>query len=303
MLPVIIDRALARRLAVHEAAVHARGGRELRDIGDAFLLHDPGDPEPFWNRLVAPAWPNDARAFDRRLDEVTTLFATLGRLPHIRTLPLGGSPADLEIRLMEAGFRPVSRERAMVLIDTGPICALARTLGSHPELRVEAIGSGAATRAMDAARVLVEAFSVESDRIPALAAESLAAARRPGGASLLLFHRDQPVAAARRVSLDGLTYLSSIGTIPSVRGRGYASLLTAEAVRQAIAEGTTLVHLLADAEVDHAARLYARLGFEAIGAPIADLMARRRDSARCRDSPQEVWWGATLRPQRYHPPR
>jgi GNAT superfamily N-acetyltransferase len=272
--PVVIDGALARRLAVHEAAVHARGGRELRDLGDAVMLHDPGDSEPFWNRVAAPSWPEDPRSFDRRLDEVTTLFATLERLPHVRTLPLGGQPADLERRLIEAGFRPVGRDRAMVLTDTGPIFALARTLASHRGLRVEAIGSGAATRAMDAARVLVEAFNVESDRIPALAAEALAAARRAGGASLLLFDQDRPVTAARRVTLDGATYLSSIGTIPAFRGRGYASLLTAEATRQAIEEGTGIVHLLADAEMDNAARLYARLGFEPVGSPIADLMAR-----------------------------
>ena len=271
---MVIDRALGRRLAVHEAAVHARGVRELRDLGDAYLLHDPGDPEPFWNRVVAPDWPEEVRAFEGRLDELVTLFATLGRLPHIRTLPLGGAPRDLERRLIEAGFRAVGRDRAMVLTDTGPIYALARTLAGRPNLRVEAIGTLAATRAMDAARVLVEAFNVESDRIPALAAESLAAARRPGGASLLLLDHDQPVAAARRVTLEGATYLSSIGTIPAVRGRGYASLLTAEAVRQALAEGTTLVHLLADAEVDNAARLYARLGFESVGGPIADLMTR-----------------------------
>jgi ribosomal protein S18 acetylase RimI-like enzyme len=272
--PVVIDGDLARRLAVHEAAVHARGGRELRDIGDAHLLHDPGDPEPFWNRVAAPSWPDDGRAFDRRLDEITTLFATLGRLPHVRTLPMGGRPADLERRLVDAGFRAVGRDRAMVLTDTGPIFALARTLAGRPGLRVEAIGTGAASRAMDAARVLVEAFNVESDRIPALAAESLAAARRAGGASLLLLDHERPVAAARRVTLDGATYLSSIGTIPAFRGRGYASLLTAEASRQAIEEGTRLVHLLADAEMDSAARLYARLGFEPVGGPIADLMAR-----------------------------
>ena len=87
--PVTIDGELGRRLAVHEAAVHARGGRELRDLGDAFLLHDPNDPEPFWNRLVAPTWPDEERDFERRLDEIMTLFASLGRLPHVRTLPLG----------------------------------------------------------------------------------------------------------------------------------------------------------------------------------------------------------------------
>lgn len=272
--PIAIDRRLGRRIAVHEAEVHGRGERELRDLGDAFLLFDPADPEPFWNRVVAPDWPADPAAFDRRLDEITTLFATLGRLPHIRTLPLGGGPADMEQRLLGAGFRPVGRDRAMVLTDSGPALALARTLAARPTLRVERVGHGATSRAMDVARVLVEAFSVESDRIPGLAAESLAAARRPGGATLLLLDREAAVAAARRVTLDGATYLSSIGTVPAMRGRGYASLLTAVVIAEALAEGTGLVHLLADADLDNAARLYARLGFEVVGEPIADLLAR-----------------------------
>ncbi|HSO28322.1 MAG TPA: hypothetical protein VLS28_00325, partial [Candidatus Sulfomarinibacteraceae bacterium] len=79
--PVVPGGALARRLARHEAAVHAGGGRELRELTDAVLLHDPTDAEPFWNRIAAPAWPEASSAFDRRLDEAVTLFATLGRLP------------------------------------------------------------------------------------------------------------------------------------------------------------------------------------------------------------------------------
>jgi GNAT superfamily N-acetyltransferase len=271
---LVVDRALGRRLAVHEVLVHAHGGRELRDLGDAMLLTDPSDPEPFWNRLVAPAWPEPASAFERRLDEVTTLFATLGRLPHVRTLPIGNRPAALEGRLVRAGFRLVGRERAMALADTGPALALARTLAARPSLRLERIGGKAAGRAMDVARVLVDAFGVEHDRIPALAAESLAAARRPGGATLLLLDGDVPVSSARRVTVDGATYLSSIGTIPTQRGRGYGSLITALAITEALAEGTDLVHLLADAMVDDAARIYERIGFEPIGEPIADLLLR-----------------------------
>lgn len=276
MLPsTVVDPALSRRLAIHEALVHAHGGRELRDLGDGYLLYDPTDPEPFWNRLVAVDWPADSQAFEHRLDQVVTLFATVGRLPHVRTLPLGGQPADLEARLVSSGFRLVGRDRAMALADTGPALALARTLGRRPNLRVEHVGVGARSRAMDVARVLVEAFDVESDRIPALAAESLAAARRPGGAALLLLEDDRPVAAARRVTLDGATYLSSIGTIPSVRRRGYASLLTAIAIAQALAAGTKLIHLLAEAGMVQTERLYARLGFEPIGEPIADLLSQQ----------------------------
>lgn len=275
MLPaVVVDRELGRRLAVHEATIHARSGRELRDLGDGLLLHDPADPEPFWNRLVAPAWPAATPAFERRLDEVITLFAALGRLPHVRTLPLGSEPPDAVERLLDAGFLPVGRDRAMVLTDTGPAIALARTLAARRDLRLDRVNSGPASRAMDVARILVDAFEVESDRIPALAAEALAAARRPGGATLLLLADERPVAAVRSVTLGGATYLSSIGTVPAMRRRGYASLLTAIAIVEALAVGTTLVHLLADAGSDDALRLYERLGFIRVGEPIADLLLR-----------------------------
>ncbi len=275
MLPAsVVDHALGRRLAVHEVAVHARNGRELRDLGDAILLHDPGDPEPFWNRLVAPDWPADPAAFDRRLDEVVTLFATLGRVPHVRTLPLDGRPADVAKRLFEAGFLPVGHDKAMALTDGGPALALARTLRARTDLSVERVGASPRPRAMDVARVLVEAFDVEADRIPALAAESLAAARRPGGAALLLLAAERPVAAVRSVTHDGSTYLSSIGTVPAMRGRGYASLLTAIAIADALAAGTDLVHLLVDATSIDTERFYRRLGFTPVGEPIVDLLLR-----------------------------
>ncbi|MEO8208831.1 MAG: GNAT family N-acetyltransferase [Chloroflexota bacterium] len=274
MPTLVLNRALGVRLATHEAQVHARGSRELRDLGDGVLLFDPGDPEPFWNRLVAPDWPADEVMFERRLGEILTLFATLGRLPHVRTVPLGGHPPDIAERLTRAGFRVVGRDRSMALVDTGPALALARTLERRPNLQVEHVGTGSASRAMDVARILVEAFDVETDRISGLAAETVAAARRPGGAALLLLEDGRPVAAARRVTLDDATYLSSIGTIPSNRGLGYASLLTAVAIREALEEGTDLVHLLADASTDRAMRLYLRLGFEAVGEPIVDLLAR-----------------------------
>ena len=47
----MIDPPTMRRLLLHEARVHAIPGRDLRDLGDAILLHDPVETEPFWNRL------------------------------------------------------------------------------------------------------------------------------------------------------------------------------------------------------------------------------------------------------------
>ncbi|TAL13326.1 MAG: N-acetyltransferase [Chloroflexota bacterium] len=272
--PLVVDPVLGERLAIHEAQVHARGGRELRDLGDAWLLHDPADPEPFWNRVVAPRWPSDEAGFEARIDDLITLFATLGRLPHVRTMPLGGAPHDLETRLIRAGFRIVGRDRAMALADTGPALAVARTIHGRPNLRVEEVGPSSASSAMDVARVLVEAFDVETDRVPALAAETLAASRRDGGAVLLLLDHDRPVAAARRVTSGGASYLSSIGTIPAARGHGYATLLTAIAISGALDQGVGLIHLLAEAGMVRTERLYRRMGFEPVGEPIADLLLR-----------------------------
>jgi ribosomal protein S18 acetylase RimI-like enzyme len=272
--PVVPGGALARRTAAHEAAVHVASGRELRDLGDALLLHDPTDPEPFWNRIAVPDWPADASAFDRRLDEVVTLFATLGRQPHVRTLPLGGRPADLGARLIDAGFRLAGADRSMVLEDAGACLALARTASAMTGIRVEHVGRGPERWAMEVARLLVQAFGVETDRLPALAAETFTAGRRPGGQVLLLFDRGTPAAAARRITADGGTYLSSIATAPGLQGRGLGSLVTAIAVAEALAEGTRFVHLLVEATNHTAIGVYERLGFTLLGDPILDLLMR-----------------------------
>ena len=59
-----IDAATMHRLMLHEARIHAVPGRDLRDLGDAILLVDPIDPDPFWNRLECLRWPDDPDAFD-----------------------------------------------------------------------------------------------------------------------------------------------------------------------------------------------------------------------------------------------
>jgi ribosomal protein S18 acetylase RimI-like enzyme len=272
--PVVPGGLLARRLATHELAIHVTTTRELRALGDAVMLLDPTDPEPFWNRIGAPDWPAEGRAFERRLDEIITLFAAFGRQPHVRTLPLANHPVDLGPRLVDAGFRLVGADRSMVLDDPGPCLALARTLTDRPSLRLEHVGRGPELWAMEVARLLVQAFDVETDRLPALGAETMAAGRRPGGGVLLLFDEGIPAAVARRITADGGTYLSSIGTAPGLRGKGFGSLVTAVAVAEALAEGTRFVHLLVEATNHGAIRLYERLGFVALGEPILDLLIR-----------------------------
>ncbi len=286
MRTVEADPELARRVMGHEAEVQRTAGRELRDLGDGWLLHDPADPEPFWNRIVAPSWPDEAGAFERRLDEVVTLFATLDRMPHIRPMPVGGRPVDLADRLVRNGFERQGEDLRMVLRDPGPCRNLAaREAGWRlPWNRIRVArhpGKAAGPPrlwAADASLVLAEAFEVDPYRRAALESDLLACAQRPECSVLLLFDGDEPVATARRTTVGDGTYLSSIGTRPGWRGRGHGALVTALAVGDAIGltgdGGSALVHLAVDVRNPGARRLYERLGFEVIGEPVPDLISR-----------------------------
>ncbi|MBI3751500.1 MAG: GNAT family N-acetyltransferase [Chloroflexi bacterium] len=285
------DLELGRRMMVHEAEVQRNGSRELRDLGDGWLLHDPGDAEPFWNRLVAPVWPAPAMAFEHRLDEVVTLFSTLDRIPHVRPSPIGNEPSDLTDRLLANGFERVGEDLRMVLRDPEPCLTLATRFGA-PAPAPGAPGSGrirvarhpgAASGpprlwASEASLVLAEAFDVDPYRRAALEADLLACASRPECSVLIVFDGDEPVATARRMSTPSGSYLSSIGTRPGWRGRGHGALATALAVMDSLeataGRGGDFVHLAVDVRNQVARRLYERLGFQVVGAPVADLLAR-----------------------------
>lgn len=289
---------LARRLVLHEARAQQTPGRELRDLGDGWLFHDPNDAEPFWNRLIAPAWPDDRLAFDRRLDEVITLFSTLGRLPHVRPLPVGGTPDDIADRLSEAGFQVMGADRRMVLADPGDIDGLVSSLRQQVERafgggsdisvsRQESRRGGGLRRgdgngswgdrrrwAVDASLVLSDAFGVDPERRVALEHDVLACVSRPGCAVILVAVDGVPAAIARRATTGEGSYLSSIGTRPGFRGHGLGALVTALAVRDALSAGSSLVHLAAEQDNAVALRLYARLGFALVGEAAPDMLLR-----------------------------
>ena len=288
----IFDPDLARRLVLHEARAQQTPARELRDLGDGWLLHDPSDAEPFWNRLIAPCWPADSGAFDRRLDEVVTLFATLARLPHIRPLPLGGEPPDMAHRLQAAGFVSMGADRRMVLLE--PERVVERRAAA--EARVAgAFGAGAVTVtrqdlgsapgqerrwgerrhwAADASLVLADAFGVESARLVALENDVLACISRPGCAMLLVRVGDEAVAIARRATNDEGSYLSSIGTRRAFRRNGLGALATMLALEDALASGGPTIHLAVESDNEAGRLLYEGLGFAVVGEPAPDLLLR-----------------------------
>jgi ribosomal protein S18 acetylase RimI-like enzyme len=273
-MPIVIEPGTMRRLLMHEAQVHATPGRDLRDLGDAILLHDPGDPEPFWNRLAAIRWPAEPGAFDRRLTEILVLFSTLSRQPHVWPSPVHDTPRDLVARLTANGFRDMGAGTVMALADPGTVGPGEPAM--PPGLTLErAVGlSGPPAEAVSGAivEVLADAFDVVAEREPGVQTETLVSLSHRWFTHYLLRLDGRPAAVARRATFDNLTYLSSIGTASWARGRGFGRIVTAAAVRDALDAGSEWTYLGVFADNDVAIRLYERIGFARIGEPGPDLL-------------------------------
>ncbi len=257
-----------RALELHEARAHAHGPRVVRDLGDAILLTDPSEADPFLNRLSALRLPADPAACDARLAELYALFVTLGRRPHVLLWNGVHEPPDLETRLSADGFVDLGGTFAMVLRDQpvaapGPESARIERLSTAGE-RTPAVLAGAA-------QVMVEAFGAVAGSLDRVV-DDLAQAPLPDWDVALLSVGGAPVAAGRRYTADGMTHLSSIGTRPSWWGRGHGTTITAALTEDGRRAGGTVVHLGVDAANTRAQRLYGRLGFSIAGQRIADLL-------------------------------
>ena len=270
-----VDSATMRRLLIHEARVHSLPGRELRDLGDAILLHDPLDPEPFWNRAEGLRWPTDPDAFDRRLTELLVLFTSLVRQPHIWPSPLHDTPDDLVARLEANGFRDVGGGSVMVLTDPGVARARADA-PLAPGLRIERFhglaGEPAKDAAADIVTVLLDAFGVDPDRRSGIEAETAASMGHAAFTYYLATLDGNPAAVARRATFDGASYLSSIGTAEWARGWGLGRAVTAAASVDAVDAGSEWTYLGVFNDNDVAKRVYHDVGFIQVGAACPDLL-------------------------------
>ena len=275
-LPAGLDVDALQFLERHEALVHALPGRELRELGDALMLYDPIDREPFWNRVNAINWPDEPGAFDRRLAETISLFHILDRIPHIWPRPALNQPRDLTARLLANGWEDVGGGHIMLLVDPEP-ARLAETPTDHL-VTIERLhqleGEDARESAADLAMVLSESFEVEPGRQTAIELETLAMFDRPEMHGYLARVDGEPAAAAKRATFDGGSYLSSIGTRPGFRGRGLGRLVTAAATADAIAAGSRWIYLGVYTDNVPAVRLYEGLGFARVGDAAPDLLLR-----------------------------
>jgi GNAT superfamily N-acetyltransferase len=224
-----------RWLAWHEARSHALIGREVRDLGDAVLLHDETDREPFWNRIAGVAWPAAPSAFDRRLTEALALFAGLDRVPHVWPMPGFDEPSERLHRLT---------------------------------------GEPAAEAARAIATVLLTSFMVEAERRVAIELEAVLGLATDEYHAILVRVDGKPAAVARRTTFAGASYLSSIGTDPAFQGRGLGRLVTSVALADALADGSRWTYLGVFEENAVARRMYGSLGFVAIGGVAPDLLLR-----------------------------
>jgi GNAT superfamily N-acetyltransferase len=278
-LPPGVDVDVLRLLERHEAHVHTLPGRELRDLGDGIMLFDPGDREPFWNRLGALSWPTESRGFQSRLDEAITLFATLDRLPHIWGRPALNEPADLVDRLVQEGFEVVGEGHVMILVDRERLRAAvdgdARFDGDATIQWFSKISGLEATEAaIDVATVLNEAFRVEPERQASIELETEVMLGRPELETVLIRIAGEPAATARVATLRGLSYLASIGTRPRYQGRGLGRFATALVAAKGVDAGSRWIHLGVFAENVNAIRMYEGLGFQQVGDRAPDLIMR-----------------------------
>ena len=270
-----IDATVVRRLLRHEAEVHAIPGRTLRDLGDAILLHDPVEREPFWNRLEGLRWPEDPAAFDRRLTETLVLFASIGRTPHIWATPIHDSPGDLVARLESNGFRDMGMGNVMMLVDPEPSqfsASQPRQDGVTVERLAGVEGQEAEAVASAIVEVLIDAFEVDPERRPAIEVETVASLSHPWFTHYLIRADGEPAAVARRATFEGVTYLSSIGTAGWARGRGLGTLITRMAASEGLADGSAFVYLGVFADNSDAIGVYQRSGFQQVGSSCPDML-------------------------------
>lgn len=258
-----------RTIELHEARALAMGGRQIRDLGDAVMLHDPSDPDPFWNRVGALRLPARPDEFDARLAEIMVLFASLDRRPHLVVPPAHAEPSDLARRLAGHGFRDRGRGRLMVATAVAPSPGSDEIPGGLTVERWD--GSDPATLerlSVEIAELLVAGFEVDRELRPRVAADLRRALPEPGVHLVVVRAGTTPVAVAKRVTFDGLTYLSSIATSLDWRGRGLGSLVTRVAAADGLEEGGIIAYLGVEPGNHRAVALYERLGFELVGDPV-----------------------------------
>ena len=268
-----LSQETLRFLEIHPARAVAIPGRGWHYLGDAVMLFSAAEKETFFNRLTAVRWPDDPRAFDARLRLANELFGALDRKPYVWAIPDLSTPADLAARLVANGFVDQGGGFDMVLVkdpreladEPLPDGTVLERWNCPSPKDVEAL-------APELALVIGESFRIPDSRRANLTGEIALTLEQARFHAYVLRIEGEPVATSERYSFDGASYLSSIGTRPGWRGRGFGRLITMALARDSLASGYDLVYLGVYAENTPAIRLYERLGFAILGSRSADML-------------------------------
>ena len=217
-------------------------------------------------RRSTAGWPR-SRSCSRR----SAGSRTCGRRRRTTSRPTSSA------RLAANGFEDVGDGLLLVARDAGPARAalLDRPLGPGLTLeRLSGVTGAAADLAAEAiVSVLLAAFGVGEDRRPGVAGETRTSLADPRFTHYLVRRDGTPLAVARRATFDGVSYLSSIGTVDSARG------LRARPVRHGRRRWSTRSTPAATGSTSGvfadnlpARRLYEGLGFLMSGDPGPDMI-------------------------------
>lgn len=186
---------------------------------------------------------------DELLQRAEAAFARAG-LPFIVRITPFTQPPDLDARLAARGLERFDDTRVMV--NLAPAAGAPVSLPADCE--IETPGHGAF------------ADFVGSLRGSSLAQRQAHAERLRASpvayTGALLKRRGEALACGQRVVEDDLVGLYDVFTAPAARGQGLATLLCAQLLQGATAQGARCAYLQVDADNHAARRLYRRLGFE-----------------------------------------
>jgi ribosomal protein S18 acetylase RimI-like enzyme len=261
-----------RFLEVHPARAISIPGRAWRDFGDSVMLFSATETEPFFNRLTAVRWPENPHDFDARLRQALDLFQALERKPYFWLIPGLSTPADVVARLAANGFVDQGGGYDMVLRREPEVSQTALPNGATLEHWNCPSDADRGDLAYALALVIGESFRIPEARRDNLKAEIDLTLGQPYFHAYVIRIDGEPVATGERYTFDGASYISSIGTRPSWRGRGFGEYITRALARDSIEAGLDLIYLGVYAENVRAIRLYERLGFEVLGPRSSDML-------------------------------
>ena len=257
-----------------EARAHRWPRRTIREVLGGWLVHDPDDHEPVFNRLVDPVLPDADTDIDDWLRAVREVFDRIARRPHLwLTAPFD----DARIAGIErAGFGQVGASRYMYLDDRSAL-ELAASVGTANGVAVERVDMTTPDRlraARDVAAVIADAFELDPAFHVLIEADVVEMLEVPAISFVLVRVEGEAVAVARRTTDGRASLLAAIGTRRGYRTRGFGRLVTSTATQDALAAGSETIFLGVEDGNDAARHLYERLGYAFADGGVTALLQR-----------------------------